>query len=417
MNAFSDFIMEPSATYKKARSLKPSRPQDSPTPRSAQDSKRAAAEPATSYAGDSLMVPGQASRAGRKSSSTQQPRAATVFKKSLLPDSDMSMATHSKPEAESVSEMPPLPNELSAEREEACESTLNISQTPIPVVDDQPALLIGLSGITSSGKKTLAHFLSQIFPSDTPVFILHQDSFLVPKHLLVPSSNGELDAHCHDAFDHTALKRVLEYAKREGKVPPALQTVQAESDERTRAISLVSQDEIDELKALVIRSELFQTGRPIGIVVGFLLYHDPTIRSLLDVKLVLRSSKGKVRQRHFERPEYMSEAGDFWLTRDYFDSIVWRNYSQEYGPLFENGNVEGRPIKGVSEALRIVIQPRLDQSIPENFKWAVESILKDVDDQKISEDRALTLEMEKYEICDCTDGWLGLVRQAIFNFI
>lgn len=366
-----------------------------------------------------MIILEQASQRGSKDFFTEQPRAAaTLSKTSLLPDPYPPMATHSKPEVASTSETSILLNELSADREEAPESTLNILQTPIPVVDNQLAILIGLSGITSSGKTTLAHILSQIFPPNTPVFTLHQDDFLVPKRLLVPSSNGEVDAHCHDAIDYAALKRVLDYAKREGKLPPTFNTVQAEEDERMQAIRLVSQDQMNELRDLVIRSGMFETGRPIGIVDGFLLYHDPTIRSLLDVKLVLRASKDKARRRRFERPEYMEfQAGDFWLTRDYFDSIIWRNYGQEYGPLFENGNVEGRPIEGVCEALRIVVQPGLDQSIPEILKWAVESIVKDVSDQNFSQDRELMLEMDKYEMCDCGDGWLGTIRKALLNLV
>lgn len=337
---------------------------------------------------------------------------------SLLSDPYPPITSRSDPKGTSLpARLPPL-EELSAERETGFESKLSISQTPIPVVDDRPALLIGLSGITSCGKTTVALLLLQIFPTGTPVFILHQGDFLTPRRLLVPSPDGKLDAHCPNAFDGAAFKRVLLYAKREGKLPPGFHSVQAEAKDQVPETSLSLQDEIYELKAQVMRSELFKTGQPIVIVEGFLLYHDPTIRSLLDIKLILRASKGKARERRFERPEYMEFAAeDFWRTRDYFDSVIWHNYCHEHGALFEEGDVEGRPMEDICNALWIVVQPGLDQSISETLKWVVKSIIETLDNQNFSQERDLMLDIEKYEICDCGDGWLGIVRKALLSLV
>ncbi|MCJ1426638.1 ribosylnicotinamide kinase [Sticta canariensis] len=301
------------------------------------------------------------------------------------------------------------PNELPAERE-LPEEILNISPTPI---DDQSAILIGVSGITSSGKTTLAHLLRLIIPPTTTVFLLHQEDFLVPKHLLVPSRNGELDADGANAINFASLKRMLKYAKREGKLPSTFHTMQAEEDEHMRAVSLVSQVELDDLKAFVIRSELFQAGRPIGIVDGPLLYYDPTIRSLFDVKIFLRASRDIARQRRFENPKYVdSESGDnFWRTRDYFDRIIWPDYSEEHGPLFENGDVQSRPIVGLCEELGIVIQPELDLSVPETLKWATESIIKDISNQKFQETPNSGLRSQS------DHGWLEKIRQTLFDLM
>lgn len=301
------------------------------------------------------------------------------------------------------------PNELPAESA-IPEEILSISPTPI---HDQSAILIGVSGITSSGKTTLAHLLLLIISPTTTVFLLHQDDFRVPKHLLVPSRNGELDADGANAFDFASMKRVLKYVKREGKLPSTFHTMQAEEDEHVRAVSLVSQDELDDLKALVTRSELFQSGRPIGVVDGSLLYHDPTIRSLLDVKIVLRASRDIAQQRRFEKPGNVdSEAGtNFWQTRDYFDRIIWPNYSEEHGPLFENGDVQSRPIVGLCEELGIVIQPELDLSVPETLKWATESIIKDISSQEFQETPNLGLGSPS------DHGWLEKIRQTLFDLV
>lgn len=44
--------------------------------------------------------------------------------------------------------------------------------------DDKRALILGISGCSSSGKTTLARLLRDIFPS---TFILHQDDFYRPE--------------------------------------------------------------------------------------------------------------------------------------------------------------------------------------------------------------------------------------------
>lgn len=301
------------------------------------------------------------------------------------------------------------PNELPAERELPKE-ILNILPTPI---HDPSAIMIGVSGIASSGKTTLAHLLLSIIPPTTTVFLLHQDDFLVPKRLLVPSQNGELDADGPNAIDFASLKRVLKYVKREGKLPSTFHTMQAEKNEHVRAVSLVSPDELDDVKALVTRSELFQAGRSIGIVDGSLLYHDPTIRSLLDVKIFLRASRDIARQRRFEKPEYVdSESGDnFWRTRDYFDRIIWPNYTEEHGPLFENGDVQSRPIVGLCEELGIVIQPELDLSVLETLRWAAESIIKDISNREFQETPNLGLRSQSDR------GWLEKIQQILFDLV
>lgn len=312
-----------------------------------------------------------------------------------------------------------FPNELPAAREVLPDEILNLSRTPVPVVDDQPSILIGVSGITSSGKTTLAHLLFSIVPPTTPVFLIHQDDFLVPKHLLVPLRNGGYDADGINAIDFASLKRVLRYSKREGNLPSTFRTMQAEEDERMHAVSLVSQDELDDLKAMVTRSGLFQAGRPNGIVDGSLLYHDPTIRSLFDVKVVLRASRESSRRRRFEKPEYLgSEPGDdYWRTREYFDRVIWPNYTEEHGPLFEDGDVQGRPIVGLCEQLGIVIQPEIDLSVPEALKWAAESILKDISDKQFRKTRDDGLRSQEYQICNCDHGWLGKIRQTLFDLL
>ena len=279
------------------------------------------------------------------------------------------------------------------ERGESPLGTLHILQKPVPVVDSRPALLIGLSGVSSSGKTTISHLLRLILPPSSPIFILHQDDFFIPKHLLVPSSTGELDADCQDAIDFAALKRMLKYAKCEGSLPPNFHTMQSEEDERSLAVSKVDFKLIDELKDLILRSGILEFGRPIGIVDGFLLYHNPTIRKLLDVKILLRASKEKSKTLRFKRPDYTGpnvEDEFFWRTPEYFEKVVWRNYNQNHGHLFEEGDTEGKPLENVCDSLRISVQPKLDLNVDDVLRWTVQSLL-----------RRPTLPPHRYDLCNC----------------
>lgn len=46
------------------------------------------------------------------------------------------------------------------------------------MMEDKKAIIIGISGASSSGKTTLARLLRDIFPNS---FILHQDDFYRPE--------------------------------------------------------------------------------------------------------------------------------------------------------------------------------------------------------------------------------------------
>ena len=232
------------------------------------------------------------------------------------------MSSSSLPElspSPEASDIPTATNYTSALEKAGCPNPSpptkpKTSQPPIPVTHIPSTLLIGISGNLSSGKTTLAHLLRHILSPTNPVFIIHQDDFFIPKHLLVPSGTGELDADCADAIDVAAFLRLLGYAKREGRLPSTLRTLLAEEYERARALASVDEAVVEDLKTSVGNSGVLQEGRPVGMVEGFLLYQDPAIRELLDIKVFLRTSKEDSRARRFERPDYTSSevGGEFF---------------------------------------------------------------------------------------------------------
>ena len=309
--------------------------------------------------------------------------------------------------------------------EEVSEPPLTIIE-PMPVVEQHhpgPALLIGIAGATGSGKSVLAQLLSLVLPPATrPNFIIPQNDFFLSKHYLEPNNDGNLDSDGRESIDSAALLRVLKYTKRMGALPPDY----GEEDEgqgQGAVTSFVSQEIVEELKAFLAKSGLFDDGRPIGIVYGFSLYHEPEIRDILDVKLFLRVRKEQARARRFGKLSYTSEVrgNNFWTLEQYFDQTAWPHYVDEHKPLFENGDVEGMPLFGICDKLSIIMQPQLDMDVEQTLRWATHSIVKakehaadTVQDRGIAPEHSF---FKKYEACDCCEGWLGRVRKVLYDFV
>ena len=83
------------------------------------------------------------------------------------------------------------------------------------------ALLVGVSGVSSSGKTTLARLLRDIFPN---TFILHEDDFYktdadIP---INKDAGGVADWDCLEAINLPAFEEALRYIKRNGTPPPDL---------------------------------------------------------------------------------------------------------------------------------------------------------------------------------------------------
>lgn len=297
---------------------------------------------------------------------------------------------------------------------------IHVAHQAIPTVHSQEAMLIGISGSPSSGKTTLAQLLSVILPQTIPSFIIHQDDFFIPDHLMVPPTNGELATHRHTA-DLSAFKRFVEYSKREGRPPPAFRSMQP-IDGRERAISQVPPDLVDQLSSIVAGMPSLHDGRPIGIVEGDLLYHSETIRSLLDVKILLRASREESRARRFDRADDQGARHDkkFWDTKEYFDRTLWPHYSKEHAILFDHGDVDGRPKSRICENVGITVQPMLNMSLEQALRWMVDVICRESEEVMYRHDREMASSIdgrEALEFCRCNEGFLGKIRQTIFDFL
>ena len=302
---------------------------------------------------------------------------------------------------------------------------------PTPVAQIYETILIGIAGATASGKTLLSRLLSLVLPPTTPHFSICQNDFFIPKHFLIPSRSGRIDADCAEAIDIAAFLRVLKYAKREGTLPPAYSSDHNCSEEQNVAIPLVAHEVVDEIKGFLANSGSLPEGRAVCFVTGFLLYHDPGIRDILDIKLFLRATKDAAKIKRFEKPTYAAEGSesDFWRTQHYFEETVWPNYVRDHKPLFKNEDVESTPLFTLCDRLNISMQPQQDMSAEQILRWAAGGIpptlkgsyklipepTRGLDPDEAPDPEAYL--RRKYEECDCSNGWLGVLRKVLYDFV
>ncbi|KAK5136878.1 hypothetical protein LTR08_001800 [Meristemomyces frigidus] len=242
---------------------------------------------------------------------------------------------------------------------------------------DRNAILVGISGVSSSGKTTLARLLRDIFPN---VFILHEDDFY-KDDAEIPVKDGVADWDCLEAIDVPAFEKALSYIKKHGGSPPDLS-----SKEDKNSVGEVDVDHrlVEDLKWKASKW-MFQNVPPIAIIDGFLLYSEEmkTVRDSFDVKLFLRTDFKTAKGRREARSGYVTLQG-FWEDPPlYVDNVVWPNYVKDHAYLFSNGDVEGEPAAEMVEALGIETLPRGAQSdMTKCLEWAYGVLEKALEDFK-----------------------------------
>ena len=248
-------------------------------------------------------------------------------------------------------------------------------------------LFLGVSGCPSSGKSTLAYILALIYPH---TILLHGDDFAKPSDEGVPLLPSPLDCPDSDsvsAYDFPRLYTTLDSIKDTGALPPTysswyqtnIQSLPAGEQAATRKIGPESLGRHRELLAEhigITAPELNPTNTSLPKLVildGFLLFQDPAIRSRLDRKLFLRTSKATAKTRRLSKPGWGPDANPdmYWATEAYFDASVWVNYVKENGWLFEGGNVEGGPDFAVAKREDIFMSRQIDWGVQETGRWAV----------------------------------------------
>ncbi|KAI0472340.1 nicotinamide riboside kinase 1 [Xylaria cf. heliscus] len=285
------------------------------------------------------------------------------------------------------------------------------------------AIIVGISGPSSSGKTTLARLLRDVFPH---TFILHEDDFYRAEDEL-PSKHGLLDWDCAEAINFDEMAKALEYIRAEGTFPPppppsqsvsprsrltsAQPFVDSREDQNTVGTCTVPEAAIQAAKARVAawlapgqagHAAVLSDRTRLCILDGFLLFGpDPPLRritdELLDVKFFLTVSREKATARREARDGYVTLEG-FWTDPPgYVDKIVWPNYAESHAWLFEDGDVEKRLRGDVLREKNILALPEvvgssgeeggggeegkgLDVDMQIAFEWAVDTLMQKLEE-------------------------------------
>ncbi|KAI1846479.1 hypothetical protein JX265_004997 [Neoarthrinium moseri] len=250
---------------------------------------------------------------------------------------------------------------------------------------DRKAVIVGISGASSSGKTTLARLLRDILPN---TFILHEDDFYKAESEL-PTRDGLLDWDCAEALSIPDMTKALSHIRGNGTFPPF---VDSKEDQNSVGKCPVSDAKIAAMKSKV--DEWLQPGRKgheilkegglkVCLLDGFLLYSKDlqSAMDLLDIKLFLLVSRAKATQRREARDGYVTLEG-FWADPPgYVDKIVWPNYAESHAWLFEDGDVEGTLSERALAETKILAQKGLglDVDMETTFEWTVNMLIEQLE--------------------------------------
>lgn len=240
-------------------------------------------------------------------------------------------------------------------------------------MSEHKALLVGISGVSSSGKTTLARLLRDIF---TNTFILHEDDFYKPDGE-IPVKNGIADWDCVDSINLPSFENTLKYIRKHGMSPPDFTS---KEDKNSVGEVHVDRDVIKDLQWKASRW-MFKDVTPICIIDGFLLYSESmkAIRELFDLKLFLRTDYETAKRRRENRSGYVTLDGFWEDPPGYVDDIVWPNYVNDHAFLFEDGNVKGVLKKDEAKKLNLFAMPPGAQgNLTACLQWAYDVLEKEL---------------------------------------
>lgn len=226
----------------------------------------------------------------------------------------------------------------------------------------QNIVLIGLSGPSSSGKTTVAKALNCLFDNS---ILVHLDDFYIPdEQIPVDPIHQEKDWDCPEAIDFDKFVEYIENIKK--GVLSEVKTL--ESDVTLK----LSKDEISEY-----RRKIPSTPNTLYVFVdGFMLFHDPKIISLFDLKLFFYASFDTLKYRRESRSGYNTEAG-FWVDPpNYFENIVWPQYVKNHNYLFIDNDVNKElNTYAIKDLGLLSYQNESKTTLNDLIQWSIDSIL------------------------------------------
>ncbi|KAI4163084.1 MAG: hypothetical protein LQ342_003211 [Letrouitia transgressa] len=253
----------------------------------------------------------------------------------------------------------------------------------------RPPLVVALSGLSSTGKSSVAAVLPSVFRT-LPLSVLHVDDFYRPEAEL-PRRGGLVNWDCAASLDWPRLENAVR-DWRDGKGREAHEGAGADGHRDNDKPEGGLQDLARRLSSRV-SSSLTAThhgpgpgpGQRILLLDGFLLFTPatpPSFRSLLDVKIVLRAPYAVAKERREARAGYVTLEGWWEDPPGYFDKVVWPNYAEAYQGFFLNGDVEGEVDEEVCGREKVKIYSAGREGLESILEWVVDTIVEELRVQK-----------------------------------
>lgn len=148
---------------------------------------------------------------------------------------------------------------------------------------------------------------------------------------------------CASQIDYKRMHRTIEHIKATGSFPPEFSSHDHLNSQPDCPISAeISTKWKGRFASLASSSSsLVAEGVRVMLVDGFLLYYDPSVRSTMDVKMLLRTPRAVLKQRREERFGYATAEGTVWKDPEgYFDNIVWPAYELAHKGVFSGQDIE-----------------------------------------------------------------------------
>ncbi|KAI4281501.1 MAG: hypothetical protein L6R35_005635 [Caloplaca aegaea] len=254
--------------------------------------------------------------------------------------------------------------------------------SPLPFV-------VALSGLSSTGKSTIATHLPLIFPPPHyTLTILHVDDFYKPQAHL-PFRAGHLDWDCTGSLDWPKLEAAVRSWRAgeqvaEGKVNP-----QPESDTGVAGGGKgITQALVEELRGEFQGAAA--ASQRVLILDGFLLF-TPSVpssfRSLLDLKLLLRAPYAEAKRRREARSGYTTMEGWWEDPPGYFYMVVWPNYVEENQGFFVGGDVEGDVDEERCQREAVKAKMGADGALGEILRWVSGEMVRALEERGKGEGR------------------------------